>query len=81
MITGIRMWLTIGGAIAVVAVLFWSHSAIYRAGRMVEQSAMLERINKENRDAGSNAESWRSAYRKCVDSGGVFSFDLGTCDR
>lgn len=72
--------LVIGAVATIVAALSWSHTKAYQAGRAFEQASFLERINKENRDAGGKAEDWRGAYRRCLDNGGLFSFETGACD-
>ncbi|WP_127524668.1 hypothetical protein [Mesorhizobium sp. Z1-4] len=71
----------IGGIVLALLVgLAWSHSKAYRAGRAVEQAAILERINEENDNAGNNAEDWRAVYRRCADAGGLYDFETNTCD-
>lgn len=65
--------------VAAVALLTFSHRFAYQAGRQVEQAAFLDRINKENEDAGNSAEDWRAQYRRCVDAGGLFDFEAGSC--
>ena len=75
-----RLWLVPGAIIAALVFLTWSHIHAYRAGRQVEQAAFLERINKDNEDAGISAEDWRARYRRCVDGGGLFKFETGACD-
>lgn len=67
--------------IAAALLLTFTHRFVYQAGRQVEQAAFLERINRENADAGKSAEKWRAEYRRCVDAGGLFNFEAGSCDR
>jgi len=81
MITSLRVWGALAGVVAVVGALTFSHRFAYQAGRSVEQASFLERINKENEDAGSSAEDWRTQYRRCVDAGRLFNFEAGTCDK
>jgi len=76
-----RETLVIGGAVIVIALLSFSHWQIYRAGRAVEQASFTQRIEKENADAGDTAEKWSAALRRCTDVGGVYDWEVGTCDR
>lgn len=73
-------WVRIGIGAALIAALVWSHATAYKAGRAVEQAAFLEQIRQENEHAGKAAEDWRSVYRMCVERGGLFDFEDGTCD-
>ncbi|MVA98832.1 hypothetical protein GN330_16415 [Nitratireductor sp. CAU 1489] len=72
-------WVKIGVGLAVLAGLAWSHTAAYRAGRTAEQARIVERITQENDDAAENAEDWRTEYRRCVASGGLYDFESGSC--
>ncbi|EKF17048.1 hypothetical protein [Nitratireductor pacificus] len=77
----IGAWLRAGAAVAVLGALTWSHLAVYRAGRSAEQAAFAEKINQQNEEAGNAAEDWRARYRRCVDTGGLFDHETGTCDQ
>ncbi|PSM18206.1 hypothetical protein [Nitratireductor sp. StC3] len=77
---GLGTWIKIIAGLAVLAGLAWSHSAAYRAGRSAEQARIVERINQENDDAAENAEDWRGKLRRCIDAGGVFDFETGSCE-
>ncbi|UUP19486.1 hypothetical protein [Nitratireductor thuwali] len=77
---GIGAWLRIGAVLAVLGGLAWSHHSAYQAGRTAEQAAFMAKLNQENEDAGKAAEDWRARYRRCVDGGGLYSFETGTCD-
>lgn len=72
-------WLRLGAIVVAVGFLIYSHTRAYQAGRLAEQAAFLEQINQENEDAGNEAERWRTDYRRCVDAGGVYDFETGTC--
>lgn len=67
--------------LAVTAFLGWTHYEMYETGRAYERSAMLNSIVKGNEDAGNAAENWRTKYRRCLDAGGVFDFEAGSCQR
>lgn len=67
------------GIVVALGLLTFSHRFAYQAGRQVEQAAFLDRINKENEDAGNSAEDWRAQYRRCVDAGRLFDFEAGSC--
>ena len=58
-----------------------SHWQVYRAGRTVAQAGFIQQINQENTHAGKTAEKWRADLRRCNDSGGLFDFATGACDR
>lgn len=77
---GFGPWIKIGAGLAVLAVLAWSHTAAYRAGRSAEQAKIVERINQENDDAAENAEDWRAEYRRCIASGRLYDFETGSCE-
>jgi len=76
-----RAGATMVGIVIALSLLTFSHRFAYQAGRQVEQAAFLDRINKENDDAGNSAEDWRGQYRRCVDTGGLFDFETGSCHR
>lgn len=69
------------GAVALGGALTLSHCKAYQAGRTAEQAAFAAKINQQNEEAGNAAEDWRTAFRRCVDGGGVFDFEAGTCQR
>lgn len=69
------------GIVVALGLLTFSHRFAYQSGRQVEQAAFLDRINKENEDAGNSAEDWRAQYRRCVDAGRLFDFEAGSCHR
>lgn len=75
----IRIYMMIGAAVAVIGLLAYSHVKVYNAGRAVEQAAIVKRIEKENTDAGANAEKWRADLRRCIADGGMFDYETGTC--
>ncbi|WP_173931406.1 hypothetical protein [Chelativorans sp. Marseille-P2723] len=74
-------WVRIGIGAALIVALGWSHLSAYRAGRSAEQAAFLNQIRQENEHAGKTAEDWRGHYRLCVERGGLFDFETGSCDR
>ena len=80
MLGSMRLYLVIGAVVSVLALLTYSHVKAYRAGRAVEQAAILDRINEENDNAGNTAEDWRAEYRRCADAGGLYDFETNTCD-
>lgn len=76
-----RLYLLIGAGVAALALLTFSHTKAYQAGRATEQAAVASRINKENDNAGNHAEDWRAALRRCNGTGGLFDYETGTCDK
>lgn len=77
----LKAYVLAAAAVAVVGGLTASHLWVYRAGRAAEQAAVVARIEKENDNAGRNAEDWRARLRRCLDADGVFDFETGRCDR
>lgn len=77
----LKVYAIAGAAITIVTALTASHIWAYRSGRAVEQATIAQRIAKENEDAGNRAEDWRARLRRCVDAGGLFDFETGSCDR
>lgn len=67
----------VGIALLIVAAWFDGHSY----GQKAAQADILKQINQENEHAGNEAERWRSDYRRCVDAGGLYDFEAGSCDK
>jgi len=76
-----RLWAGLAAIVVLAGLITYSHRFAYQAGRQAEQAAFLDRINKENENAGNSAEDWRGRYRRCIDAGGLFDFEAGACDR
>lgn len=74
-------YLLIGGAVAALSFLTFTHWNAYRLGRSIEQAGFIRQINQENTNAGNAAEKWRGDLRRCNDAGGLFDFANGACDR
>lgn len=77
----IRLWASLAAVVAVLCLCVWALHFAYQAGRQAEQAAFLNRINLENEHAGDIAEKWRGDLRRCLDAGGLFDFETGTCDK
>lgn len=73
-------WVLLAGVVAVTASVGGAYFKGRSDGRALEQNAMVERINRDNREAGDAAENWRDALRLCNIHGGVFDFATGACN-
>lgn len=71
--------MAMAGIVIALGLLTVPHRFACQAGRRVGQAAFLERINKENENAGNSAEDRRGQYRRCVEAGGLFDFEAGAC--
>jgi len=76
----IGTWIRIGAALAVLGLLAWSHTAIYRAGVNSERRAALERSVDLLRERNTTDETIRNMDDAdlCRALGGRVSDD-GTC--
>jgi len=76
-----RLWLVLavaaGGALLVAGIYVMGRSD----GRALGERAIIKQIEKDNADAGNKAEDFRSAFRRCLDGGGLFDFETGSCER
>ncbi len=72
-------WVLLAGVVAITGAVGGAYFKGRADGRALEQAAIVQQINRENREAGDAAEKWRHDLRRCNDAGGVFSFDTGAC--
>lgn len=70
-------WKYVIGACLALLTVVWVAAEIKHAGRMAER----ERIERENDDAGDNADRARGDYDECIANGGVFNFATRKCRR
>lgn len=76
-----KIWAALGIVALAVFTVGGLMKVSYSAGYRSAQQEVVRQIEKENTDAGNSAENWRDRLRACDDSGGVFDFASGTCDR
>lgn len=69
-------WLKIGLIAAGAAALIWLYVGIRDQGA----DAVRNAVERQNNAAGSTADDARSAYDRCLDSGGVWDFGAGRCN-
>ncbi|QWY83533.1 hypothetical protein [Rhizobium phage RHph_X2_28B] len=68
-------WLKVGMVAAGVAAILYAAHLIREEGAEDERA----KIQKENQDAGNNAEKRRSKLHMCIESGGMYDFYTGKC--
>lgn len=66
--------------IAVVAAGLLALVGAYHAIRQQGADGALVKIERQNNGAGNQADDARSAYDRCLDSGGLWNFGAGKCD-
>lgn len=80
--TGLRFYLAIGGSLALIAGAAALYVTARSDGAAAGRAETINRVNKDNDDAGKTAEDWRASFRDCVrGGGGVFDFERGSCQR
>lgn len=68
------------GVVVVLAVL-GAYKAWELRQRNLGAEAERHAVEKENRNAYSQARDSRDKYLSCIDSGGVYHFDTEDCER
>lgn len=71
----------VGAFVAGAAVIALVYGKGRVDGRQIAQQAVIERIERDNQEAGHAAERWRSDLRRCHDAGGVYDFTSSACQR
>lgn len=71
--------LVIGGVL--VLALIGAYKAWEYRQRNLGAEAERQAVEKENRNAYSQARDSRDKYLACIDSGGVYHFDTKDCER
>lgn len=74
-----NIYFIMGAAAAAVIAIAAAYGLGHSAGSDAAQTDFVKRIEKENHDAGQNAEKWRDDFRKCVAAGRVYDFETGAC--
>ena len=77
-----RLWLALGGLVAVMLVATWAVTSAYQHGRQVERADALERSMTLIRDRSKTNETIRrmSDGDLCRELGGLWLPDEGRCE-
>lgn len=68
-------WLRVGMVAASIAAIAYGTYIVRERGAESERA----KIEKENLNAGTNAEKYRSKLHDCLESGGMYDFYTGKC--
>jgi hypothetical protein len=73
----LTLWPKLIIAAAIAAALGWLYIEIRKDGA----ESVITKIERLNNEAGKSADDSRSAYDRCLDTGGLWDFGTGGCQR
>lgn len=71
----------VGAAFAVMWAVFFHGPSQYEAGGLAKAAQLDAATKQAAQEISDNAERSRYLRRQCVDSGGVYNFADGKCER